>query len=177
MTELAAMLLTYRYADAQDVPAVRRLIEQAYRGAEARKGWSSESDLLLGPRTSEAEIARLVALPDTRFVLMEEGDRLAGCALIEKRGENGYFGMFAIDPNRQQGGLGKALLDRLEAAVQELWGVGAMTLTVISLRSELIAFYERRGYRLTGQHIPFPFSETSGETRRDFDLIEMQKLL
>ena len=47
----------------------------------------------------------------------------------------------------------------------------------VSTRAELIAWYERRGYRLTGATLPFPFTETSGETTRDFHLVEMRKTL
>ena len=46
-----------------------------------------------------------------------------------------------------------------------------------NVRTALIAWYERRGYRLTGATLPFPFTETSGETTRDFHLAEMRKSL
>jgi ribosomal protein S18 acetylase RimI-like enzyme len=88
-----------------------------------------------------------------------------------------YFGMFAIEPNTHGAGLGKALIAEAEGQVQGLWGANQMVMTVINLRTALIAWYERRGYRLTGATIPFPFTATSGETTRDFHLVEMRKVL
>ena len=85
--------------------------------------------------------------------------------------------MFAVDPARQGTGLGKAVLEAAERTAQELWSATEVTLTVISLRDELIAWYERRGYARTGRHLPFPFHEASGALRTDFDLVEMRKEL
>jgi ribosomal protein S18 acetylase RimI-like enzyme len=86
-----------------------------------------------------------------------------------------YFGMFAIDPAIHGGGLGKLMIAEAERSVQDLWGANQMVMTVINLRTELIAWYERRGYRLTGASLPFPFSDATGETTRDFHLVEMRK--
>ncbi|MFO1238196.1 MAG: GNAT family N-acetyltransferase [Alphaproteobacteria bacterium] len=170
----------FRYATADDVPKVTSLIERAYRGPEAATGWASEADLLTGPRTTEAEIAALIADHDGRFVLAEladvlKGDVLVGCALIQKDGEGSYFGMFAIEPALQIAGLGKALLAKCERAARDLWAAKWMSMVVISVREELIAWYERRGYVRTGHREPFPFSPSSGETTRDFDLVELKK--
>jgi ribosomal protein S18 acetylase RimI-like enzyme len=86
-----------------------------------------------------------------------------------------YFGMFAIDPGIHGGGLGKQMIAEAERRVQDLWGANQMVMTVINLRTALIDWYQRRGYRLTGATLPFPFSDTSGETTRDFHLVEMRK--
>ena len=86
-----------------------------------------------------------------------------------------YFGMFALDPGVQGGGFGKQVIAEAERRVNDLWGANVMVMTVINLRTELIAWYERRGYQQTGATLPFPFSETSGETTRDFHLVEMRK--
>jgi hypothetical protein len=74
-------------------------------------------------------------------------------------------------------GLGKIILAEAERRVRELWQATAMVMTVINVRTELIAWYERRGYRATGARLPFPFTATSGETTRDFDLVELRKEL
>jgi ribosomal protein S18 acetylase RimI-like enzyme len=86
-----------------------------------------------------------------------------------------YFGMFAIDPGIHGGGLGKRLIAEAERRVQDLWGANQMVMTVINLRTALIDWYVRRGYRLTGATLPFPFSDSTGETTRDFHLVEMRK--
>jgi GNAT superfamily N-acetyltransferase len=163
----------FRYATAPDAAALRALIERCYRGDGAREGWTSEADLLTGPRTSEAEVAKLIATPGHRFLMAEANGRLVACALLEQA----YFGMLAIEPAAQGGGLGKQFVALLEQSARELWGSHARTMVVINLRDELIGWYERRGYVRTGRTLPFPFGPTTGELRRDFHLVEMRKAL
>ena len=170
--------LTFRTATASDVPAVAALVERAYRGPVAANGWTTETELLAGPRTSERHVAELAAEPGSRFVLAEADGALVGSALVQAPDAPGgpaYLGMFAIDPAYQGGGLGKAVVAAAERTVADLWGAPAVRLTVISLRAELIEWYERRGFVRTGRHLPFPFHEASGALRTDFDLVEMQK--
>jgi ribosomal protein S18 acetylase RimI-like enzyme len=170
--------LTFRTATAADVPAVTALVERAYRGPVAATGWTTETELLTGPRTSEEHVAELAAEPGSRFVLAEADGALVGSALVqapEAPGEAAYLGMFAVDPAYQGSGLGKAVVAAAERTVHELWAAPAVRLTVISLRAELIEWYERRGFVRTGRHLPFPFHEASGALRTDFDLVEMQK--
>jgi len=169
------MDLTYRYASAADVEPVRALVERAYRGPESAKGWASEAGLLTGPRTSDEEIAGLIAGLTSRFLLAERDGVLVGCVLIEQHGEDGYFGMFSIDPGLQAAGLGRALLSKAEEAARDLWDAQGMVAVVINLREELIAWYERRGYALTGRREPFPYDVHSGALRTDFDFVELRK--
>ena len=167
----------FRYATPGDVGAVAALIERAYRGPDAAKGWTHEADLLTGPRTAESEIADLIADAESRFVLAELDGALRGCALIQKDGEDGYFGMFSVDPATQTVGLGKMLLAACEKAVVAEWRSRALAMVVINLREDLIAWYERRGYTRTGKREPFPFDQAPGALRNDFDLIELKKPL
>ncbi len=184
---------TFRYAIPADTPALVALIERAYRSPESDGRWSSEAHLLKGPRTSEEEISALIARDDTRFLIAEIDGRLAGCCLLQGLSPDpasktavyqdaqplnaAYFGMFAIDPTGHGGGLGKIVIAEAERRVRDLWRANQMVMTVINLRTELIGWYQRRGYALTGARIPFPFNETTGETTRDFDLVEMRKTL
>ena len=167
----------FRYASGMDVEAVAALIERAYRGPDANAGWTTETHLLEGPRTRPGEVRRLFADPDSRFVLAEADGALVGCALIQHRDDAAYFGMFAVDPDRQTGGIGTALLAAAEESARTLWSARVMTMSVISLRSDLIAWYDRRGYHRTGTSEPFPFHESSGELRRDFELVHLSKPL
>ncbi|EIM00122.1 GCN5-like N-acetyltransferase [Rhodanobacter sp. 115] len=83
---------------------------------------------------------------------------LASCH-VERQADGGYFGMFAVDPLQQGGGVGKAVLAEAERMARERWQCRAMHMTVIEQRAELIAWYERRGYRRTGQYKPFPYGD------------------
>jgi ribosomal protein S18 acetylase RimI-like enzyme len=167
----------FAYATLADVPALAVLIERAYRGPEAAKGWTNESMLLSGPRSSPAEIEGLLREPDSRFVTASADGKMIGCALIKKDGAGAYFGMFAIDPDLQGGGLGKLFITRCEAAAKDLWGATYLWLTVINLRDKLIGWYERRGFVQTGEHKPFPFDTATGALRTDFDLTILRKAI
>jgi len=173
----ATMTLRFAYATLANAPAVAALIELAYRGPEAATGWTNESGILTGPRSSVGEVEALLRDGNSRFVTALEDDRLVGSALIQRYAAGAYFGMFAIAPDRQAAGLGKAIIARCEDAACELWGAAYMKLTVISLREPLIAWYERRGYVRTGAREPFPFETATGALRTDFDLVVLQKPL
>jgi ribosomal protein S18 acetylase RimI-like enzyme len=167
----------FNFATIADVPALAALIERAYRGPEAAKGWTNESEILTGPRSSPEEIASLVRDREARFVTARDGQRIAACALVKKEEGGAYFGMFAIDPDLQGGGLGKLMMRHSEEAARVLWGSKSMRLTVISLRARLIEWYERRGYVRTGESEPFPFDTAAGALRTDFDLTVLRKKL
>lgn len=170
------MGVDFRFAREEDAGAVAALVERAYRGPESATGWASEAGILTGPRSNVAEIAALIAAADCRFLLAEDAAGLAACALIQDKGEGrAYFGMFAVAPDRQTGGLGKSVVAEAERAARELWRARSLSLTVISIRDTLIAWYERRGYALTGETEPFPFGEHSGALRTDFCLVVMRK--
>jgi ribosomal protein S18 acetylase RimI-like enzyme len=67
--------------------------------------------------------------------------------------------MFAVSPAQQGTGLGKIVMAEAERLAQETWGVTEMQMTVIDVREDLIAWYERRGYRRTGKTKPFPYGD------------------
>ena len=72
--------------------------------------------------------------------------------------------------------MGHALLAEAERVVRDAWALPVMRMTVIDVRHELIAWYERRGYRRTGVHKPFPYGDPRfGIPRRDdlrFEVLE-----
>lgn len=182
-------LVSYRFAGPADAPVLLDLIETAYRGAEDYGLWNSESHLLQGPRTSLAELDALIAEPGVRFVIAQRGGEAFGCALLRSlpdpgapdstaaRAADAYFGMFAVSPQHRFGGEGGRLLEACEAIARDLWRARRLTLTVISVRTGLIEWYRRRGYRITGRRFPFPFHEHSGALLADFDLVELAKAL
>lgn len=163
-----AARLTFRDATEDDVPALVDLIESAYRGDSSRTGWTTEADLLQGQRTDEQGVREVLDAPADRLLAVERGGALVACCQLEHRGDAAYFGMFAVRPGLQGGGLGKLIIAEAERTVRESWGVGEMHMTVISVREDLIAWYERRGYRRTGVLTPFPYGdERFGIPQRD----------
>ncbi len=168
--------LTFRFAERKDAPAIAALIESGYRGDESRRGWTTEAHLIEGNRTSVAEIEAYIADPHARFLMAFEAATLVGCALIKNEGGEGYFGMFTVKPALQGGGHGKQILAHAEQAIRDLWNCSTVAMTVISIREDLVAYYERRGYARTGTK-PFPFDREPGAKRQDFHFVVLSKLL
>ena len=170
----------FRSADAGDTETLVELVESAYRGDASKQGWTTEADLLDGRRTGVDDIQACLARPDSRILLIERavhgGRELLACAHVAIEDGVGYFGMFSVRPNLQGSGIGKALLAEAERVAREEWRLPAMRMTVIDIRDELIAFYERRGYRRTGIKKPFPYGdERFGKPKRDdlrFEVLE-----
>lgn len=159
---------TFHPATLEDVPAIVALVESAYRGESGRRGWTTESDLLGGQRTDVDEVRDLVTRLGSRLILASQEGRLVGCCHVERRGASAYFGLFSVAPELQGAGLGRQLLARAERFAKDEWGCGEMSMTVIDARRELIAWYERRGYRRTGEHKPFPYGDPRcGLPKRD----------
>ncbi|MER5203398.1 GNAT family N-acetyltransferase [Streptomyces sp. NPDC002825] len=160
--------ISYREAVLDDVPALVPLVESAYRGDASRGGWTTEADILQGQRTDPEGVTAVITTPGSRLLVVERDGELVACCQLEHRGEAAYFGMFAVRPELQGAGLGKQIIAEAERRVRELWDVREMHMTVISVREELIAWYERRGYRRTGRTTPFPYGdERFGLPQRD----------
>ncbi|MCW7941563.1 GCN5 family acetyltransferase [Streptomyces hygroscopicus] len=159
---------TFRNATATDVDALVKLIESAYRGESSRVGWTTEADILAGQRTDPEGVLEAVVSPAGRVLVVEGDGTIIACCQLEHRGDHAYFGMFAVSPTLQGAGLGKTVLAEAERTAREAWSVSEMRMTVIAQREDLIAWYERRGYRRTGRMSPFPYGdERFGIPQRD----------
>lgn len=154
------------------MPAIVRLVESAYRGEASRAGWTTEADLLDGQRTDAAAVADMVAARDGFVLLAEDGGQLVGCCHLEHRpGAQAYFGMFSVEPERQGRGVGRQVLAEAERLARDVWAATTMEMTVIGQRADLIAWYERRGYRRTGETRPFPYGDERFGVPRRPDLV------
>ncbi|MEU1572691.1 GNAT family N-acetyltransferase [Streptomyces collinus] len=166
--ETAATALTFRDATDVDVDELVALIESAYRGDDSRAGWTTEADILEGQRTDPEGVLEVIKSPGSRLLTVERDGRIVACCQLKHEGENAYFGMFAVSPRLQGAGLGKVIITEAERQARESWGVREMQMSVISVRDDLIAWYERRGYRRTGRMTPFPYGdERFGVPQRD----------
>jgi len=163
------MSLSFRPAGAEDVTAVVGLVESAYRGESSRAGWTTEADILGGQRTDPQGVLEVIQDPQSVLLLAFSSEgTLSACCYVERHEDHACFGMFAVRPTLQGGGVGKAVLAEAERLVVRRWGVREMHMTVISMREELIAWYERRGYSRTGKMSPFHYGdERFGLPKRD----------
>ena len=164
--------LAMREADFTDIPLLIELVTSAYRGEASRDGWTTEADLLDGQRIDAERLHAELARPQSRILIAERGangtSEPVACAHVCAEQGAGYFGMFAVRPRLQGAGLGKHVLAEAERIVREEWRLPAMRMSVIAQREELIGYYLRRGYRRTGQFLPFPYGdERFGIPRRD----------
>jgi GNAT superfamily N-acetyltransferase len=158
--------LTVRVADAADVDSLLALVHAAYRGPSGREGWTSEADLIDGPRTTRGLLAADIA--DPSVTVLVAGD-LLGCASVTHTpgSEIASFGLFAVRPGTQRGGIGTMLLAAAEDHARAA-GASTMEMCVIDRRPELIDWYARRGYARTGETRPFPYgAEGVGEPVED----------
>lgn len=169
--------LTYRRAVAADARAVQALVKSAYRGASSRAGWTTEADLVEDERIDEAGVAAKIQGgqgPGSGAVLVAHDARgaLAGCCEIQGGrpgdGDVAHFGLFAVDPARQAGGIGRRILAEAERTARDELGARAVDMCVIWTRRELIEWYVRRGYAVTGRTAPFPYGQlVNGRATRD----------
>ncbi|THA58342.1 GNAT family N-acetyltransferase [Streptomyces sp. A1136] len=151
--------LSFRPAVDADVPDLVALVESAYRGDASRAGWTTEADVLDGQRTDPDGVRQIIDAADGVLLVVERAGELVACCQLEHRDDHAYFGMFAVRPGLQGGGLGKEVLAEAERRAREQWGAKEMRMTVVNVREELIAYYERRGYRRTGELSPFPYGD------------------
>ena len=173
--------LKFRFATEADIDNIVDLVQSAYRGDASRKGWTTEADLIDGQRTDAGLVRDALERQDTD-ILLAETDRLVGCAELATfngPGAGAYFGMFAVDPAQQGRGIGGAVLDEIERIARDDRREQRLVLLVISLRTEMIDLYLRRGFVPTGGMQAFPYGEDRyGVPRRnDLELLVMAKEL
>jgi ribosomal protein S18 acetylase RimI-like enzyme len=160
-----------------DIPALVHLINSAYRGDGSKKGWTTEADLLDGTRTDKINVADLIA--DAKGVILKcvDGEgKIIGCVNLQKHGAKLYLGMLTVSPELQGAGIGKRMLDEA-IAYAKIENCTAIYMTVISVRHELIAWYERHGYKKTGEMKPFPIGEKFGIQKLPLELIILERAL
>ena len=140
-----------------ELSALHTVIERAYRGDSARLGWSHEADLLSDTRTDMGELEAILADPAQVLLALFEDEVLLGAVNVADRGgRRSYLGLLCVEPTRQGERLGRRLMAAAEGHARDRFGCTAIEMTVIEQRRELIAYYERRGWALTGERRPFP---------------------
>jgi GNAT superfamily N-acetyltransferase len=170
------MSLPLRLALPADLPAIVQLMNLAYRGTGPNASWNTEVTYIDGDRTSESALQEeLAASPNAVLLVFEEATENAdtpsvikGCVFLEPVSDIlWYLGSLTVDPRLQKEGLGRRILHAAEqwAATR---GARTIQMKVVHVRDTLIAWYQRRGYHLTGETHPFPYGDTRfGIPRRD----------
>jgi ribosomal protein S18 acetylase RimI-like enzyme len=105
----------------------------------------------------------------------DEG-QITGCVYLQKRADKLYLGMLTVSPTLQANGLGKQLLNAAEEYAKSV-DCTAITMTVITSRTELINWYERRGYSKTGETIPLVIPQQFGILKQPLEMFLLDKVL
>lgn len=164
-------------ATENDIPDLLTLVNGAYRGESSRAGWTTEADLLDGIRTDESSLIEMLHHPNaTILTCTDAAGIMVGCVYLETLGLSVYLGMLSVLPQLQAKGIGKRLLKAAEDFAKEE-GCTMMEMTVISVRHELIGWYERHGYFKTGETEPFPTGEKFGIPKQRLEFNVMKKNL
>lgn len=146
-------------ADIDDYVA---LVASAYRGENSKQGWTTEAHLVSGQRLDAPMAREMLAEEDSRIILVRSAESQAVASVYLRKPVDGvaYLGVLAVSPLGQGQGVGSALMNLAEAWVSERWHAHSLRMSVVNKRSELIAYYERRGYERTGEVEPFPYEDS-----------------
>lgn len=150
----------YRNATINDTESVVKFINRAYRGESSYQGWTTEAAILDGQRTDANEIHELIKKQDSKLILFfSDQHELQGSVHVQKESITTlYFGMLVVKPELQGTGLGKIILNHIDSVAKNL-KVEKVRISVINVRTELIAYYERRGFKRTDRVEPFPYGD------------------
>ena len=162
-------------AGEEDIPALVKLLNDAYRGEESKKGWTTEADMVAGDlRTDETNMNELMQMPGAVFLkYVNDNKEIEGCVFLHIREGKLYLGMFCVSPVLQNKGIGKQIMAAAELyAISQ--GCPAVFMRVISIRHELMAWYERQGYYKTGEIQPFDDTKF-GIAKEPIEFVVLQK--
>lgn len=188
-----------RQAKTDDIGALKQLLNRCYRQTE---GWTNEADLVGGIRITSAELTNTITNPNHYLFVYPKtttGERngaetgeMLGCIAVDMKvdadaNKSAYIGMFAVHPELQGKGVGHQILQAAETfAIRHLQSstqdsqtkIARLTMSILSHRPELLAYYQRRGYELNGNKMPFPNDGNNGEPKRqDLELLELEKIV
>lgn len=165
-------------ASVELLPRIEVLLNHAYRGEESKKGWTSETHLIDGDvRSSLKTLTETYAKQGSVFLVYEYRDSIEGCVNLQIHTNNQlYLGMFAVNPIVQGIGIGKQLLKASEEYANYA-DCNTIYMTVISVRNELINWYEKHGYINTNKLIPFNEDGEHGKHLQQLYFTMLEKYL
>jgi ribosomal protein S18 acetylase RimI-like enzyme len=163
-------------ATEKDIHELVQLMDSAYRGDSAKQGWTNEADLFIGSkRTDESTVKELMRNPGAVFLkYMSEENKIDGCVFFQKKQDRLYLGMFSVAPTAQGNGIGKKILSEADDYAKK-HDCKSIYMTVITIREELIAWYEKHGYTKTGELVPFQVDEKFGIPTQPLEMLVLEK--
>jgi ribosomal protein S18 acetylase RimI-like enzyme len=167
--------VTITRASEVDISTLVALVNSAYRGDASRQGWTTEAQLLDGQRTDAEDIRDLLHGAGAAFLqARNEAGYVVGSVYVKEQKPDLYMGMLSVSPTLQGAGLGKRLMAAAEEHAQKA-GCSSLLISVISVRHELLAWYERHGFRRTGETVAFPADTRFGVPKQELELLLLRK--
>jgi ribosomal protein S18 acetylase RimI-like enzyme len=142
-------------ATLENVFEITTLVNSAYRGETSKKGWTTEAHLLKGTRITEKELTEVLLNTKNTVLIYQENLKIIGTVLLTNNKTELYLGMLTISPELQNSGLGKKLLQTSEDFARSL-NLPKIVMKVITIREELIAWYQRNDYLDIGKREALP---------------------
>ncbi|MEO6252625.1 MAG: GNAT family N-acetyltransferase [Ferruginibacter sp.] len=160
-----------------DIPSIKDLLNNTYRGEASKQGWTTEADLIAGnTRADENMLQEVMQRTGSIFLKYADEEKITGCVNLQQQGNKLYLGMFSVAPKLQGRGIGKQLLKAAETYALHV-GCSAIYMHVVSVRTELINWYKRHGYRDTGERKPFTEDGMTGKHLQVLEFMIMEKSL
>eukprot|EP00741_Cyanophora_paradoxa_P023854 tig00021680_g23041.t1 len=141
---------------------------EAIVGVVNRGYFAKDAQWVKVPRTNEKEILELLDAPGDLLVLRLRPEleleaaakpeaseaargRVIGSVHVEIKGEEALMKMLAVDAGYQGRGLGRRFIGEIESCARAR-GAKAMTLWTLNVREDLLRYYPKLGYELTGKN-------------------------
>lgn len=162
-------------ASVTDAIELTQLVNSAYRGESSKRGWTTEAHLLDGQRIDVETMTGYLLDPVITILKYRNTEgNTSGCVFLQVRGSKLYLGMLSVSPDEQANGIGRQLLHEAELIAYDE-GCTIITMTVISSRKELVEWYTRRGYKATGEILPFHIDDKFGIPKEKIELLVLEK--
>jgi ribosomal protein S18 acetylase RimI-like enzyme len=165
-------------AAASDLSEIVELTNLAFRG---EVGWTHESKYIEGERISLKTLQEDLANRPQALLMISRGQHevLLGSVWLEPKKDGvWYMGLLAVRPDLQGQQLGRRMLDAAEKTIRHR-GAKRIRISVVNVRKNLVAWYERRGYAQTGEREPFPYGDdrVGRPLRDDLEFVMLEKEL
>lgn len=167
-----------RFANLDDVQVIVQLLNSAYRGESSKAGWTTEAHLIGGNvRANAQQVTEVITMPNSvMLVYTNAAETIIGCVNLQIHANGIYLGMFSVQPDLQGAGIGKKLLLAAEEFALANH-TNRIYMTVIDVRTELIDWYKRNGYKDTGERKVFIEDDVTGNHLQPLQFAYLEKFL
>jgi ribosomal protein S18 acetylase RimI-like enzyme len=170
--------IALEFANINEFEKITNLVNSVYRGENAKKGWTTEAEIIEGIRITSDKVKEIISSNNDLIITAKFNNDIIGCVHLEKHSDYSILGMLSVDVNYQNAGLGKILISKCEEITKKDWKLNEIRMMVISIRTELIDYYKRRGYETTGKTISFyEIPDAFGNPKTVLYFIELKKTL